>query len=94
MSAVYCVFLGPRGEQKLQIYAVCDWVRAQTQGTDVEHGERGEDGLEFQSTERELVFDRCETLGDKWPEGAAGLAQLPQVLTLLCAMEVDIIITL
>lgn len=34
---------GPREELKLWIYAVCDWMRAQTQGTDVErsvgHGE-------------------------------------------------------
>lgn len=27
---------GPRGELKLWIYAVCDWMRAQTHGTDVE----------------------------------------------------------
>lgn len=36
------------------------------------------------------MFDRCETLDDKWPEGAAS----PVQLTLLNAMEVDIIITL
>lgn len=39
----------------------------------------------------ELMFDQCKTLGDKWLEGAAGPLQ---TLTLLSAMEADIIITL
>lgn len=74
---------GPRGEQKLWIYVVCDWMRARTPRTDVEHGERGKGASEFRGEEQQLVFDQRETLDGKRPRGAAGPAQLPHVLTLL-----------
>lgn len=40
---------GPRGEPKLWIYAVCDWMRAWTRGTDVALGGGGKGGFEVQS---------------------------------------------
>lgn len=49
---------GARGERKLWIYARCDWTGAQTQGTDVEHGERW--GWLWRWVQ-ELVLDRCGT---------------------------------
>lgn len=59
---------GPRGELKLWIYAVCDWMRARTRGTDVAQGGRGKGGLEAQS--KNFVSDRCGSLDDKWRDSS------------------------